>query len=58
MTATNHHGTGGLSKTYLGKTTAIVPPKFTNYGLINTVEDGKVTHIEKVTVKGSGALEL
>ena len=58
MTATNHHGTGGLSKTYLGKTTAIVPPKFTNYGLINTVEDGKVTHIEKVTVKESGALEL
>ena len=58
MTATNHHGTGGLSKTYLGKTAALVPPKFTNYKLINNVEDGKVKHIEKVTVKENGALEL
>ena len=45
MTATNHHGTGGLSKTYLGKTTALVPPKLTNYKLINNVEDGKVKQV-------------
>ena len=59
MTATNHHGTGGLSKTYLGETAALVPPDMTNYKLINTPkEDGGVNHIEKVTVKESGILEL
>ena len=36
MTATNHHGTGGLSKTYLGSTIKLVPPVTTNYKLINT----------------------
>lgn len=59
MTATNHHGTGGLSKTYLGETAALVPPDMTNYKLINTPkEDGGVNHIEKVTVKESSILEL
>ena len=36
MTATNHHGTGGLSQTYLGKTAKLTPPTTTNYKLINT----------------------
>ncbi len=35
MTATNHHGTGGLSQTYLGTTTVLVPPVTSNYNLIN-----------------------
>lgn len=44
MTATNHHGTGGLSKTYLGKAGGIVIPSITKYKLINypgsdTVQD-------------------
>lgn len=59
MTATNHHGTGGLSQTYLGETVSLVPPDMTNYKLINTPkEDGGVNHIEKVTVKKSDVLEL
>lgn len=50
MTATNHHGTGGLSQTYLGTTTSLVPPVIPNYKLINTPnESGELTnHIEKV----------
>lgn len=36
MTATNHHGTGGLSQVYIGSTTKLVPPVTTNYKLINT----------------------
>lgn len=39
MTATNHHGTGGLSQTYLGTTTKLTPPITTNYKLINTPND-------------------
>ncbi len=35
MTATNHHGTGGLSQTYLGATTKLTPPVTHNYKLIN-----------------------
>ena len=35
MTATNHHGTGELSKTYLGVVKDLVPPEITNYKLIN-----------------------
>lgn len=59
MTATNHHGTGELSKNYLGMTTNLVPPNHTSYKLINTPkEDGGVNHIEKVTVMKSGQLEL
>lgn len=59
MTATNHHGTGELSKTYLGETASLVPPDMTNYKLINTPkEDGGVNHIEKVTVKNSDKVEL
>lgn len=59
MTATNHHGTGELSRTYLGETASLVPPDMTNYKLINTPkEDGGVNHIEKVTVKNSDKVEL
>lgn len=36
MTATNHHGTGGLSQTYIGRTAKMTPPATTNYKLINT----------------------
>ncbi|MDU4890329.1 MAG: M60 family metallopeptidase [Clostridium sp.] len=36
MTATNHHGTGGLSQKYIGSTTILVPPVTTNYNLINS----------------------
>lgn len=36
MTATNHHGTGGLSQVYMGSTTKLIPPVTNNYKLINT----------------------
>ncbi|MBD7915937.1 hypothetical protein H9660_12350 [Clostridium sp. Sa3CUN1] len=36
MTATNHHGTGGLSKVYIGSTTKLIPPVTSNYKLINS----------------------
>lgn len=36
MTATNHHGTGGLSQVYMGETTSLKPPTTINYKLINT----------------------
>ena len=54
MTATNHHGTGGLSQTYLGKTAQINPPVIPNYKLINTANgSGELTnHIAKVELKG------
>lgn len=53
MTATNHHGTGGLSQVYLGSTTKLVPPVTTNYNLINTANGvGELTNnIEKVEFK-------
>lgn len=35
MTATNHHGTGGLSQVYMGSTIKLIPPVTTNYKLIN-----------------------
>ncbi|MBS5950526.1 MAG: M60 family metallopeptidase [Clostridium sp.] len=41
MTATNHHGTGGLSQTYLGATKGINPPKMSEYKLINRVVEGE-----------------
>lgn len=59
MTATNHHGTGELSKTYLGKTAKLVPPDMPGYKLINnTDKDGIVNNIQKVTVKNDPKLEL
>ena len=36
MTATNHHGTGGLSQTYIGATSKINPPATHNYKLIHS----------------------
>lgn len=50
MTATNHHGTGGLSKSYIGSTNSLVPPITTNYNLINSSngENELTNHIEKV----------
>ena len=39
MTATNHHGTGGLSKTYLGTTEKIKPAQMIKYGAINALKD-------------------
>ena len=51
MTATNHHGTGGLSKVYIGSTTKLIPPVTTNYNLINSPND-ITNHIEKVEYKG------
>lgn len=53
MTATNHHGTGGLSQVYIGSTAKLVPPVTTNYNRINT-ENGineLTNHIEKVEFK-------
>ena len=50
MTATNHHGTGGLSKTYLGTTTKLINPIVPNYKLINTPND-KTNHIVSAKVK-------
>lgn len=53
MTATNHHGTGGLSQVYMGSTTKLVPPKTTNYKLINTANGtNEITnHIESIEYK-------
>lgn len=53
MTATNHHGTGGLSQVYLGSTTKLVPPVTTNYNRINTEKgvNELTNHIEKVEFK-------
>ena len=50
MTATNHHGTGALSQTYIGSTISLEPPKTTNYKLINLPkgESELTEHIEKV----------
>ncbi|MBE6072592.1 MAG: hypothetical protein E7208_11635 [Clostridium butyricum] len=50
MTATNHHGTGGLSKSYIGSTANLVIPITTNYNLINSSngENELTNHIEKV----------
>ena len=50
MTATNHHGTGGLSKTYIGATTKLTPPVTHNYKLINSSNGvNEITnHIESV----------
>ncbi len=50
MTATNHHGTGGLSQVYIGSTTRLVPPVTTNYKLINTPNGtNEITqHIESI----------
>ena len=39
MTATNHHGTGGLSNTYLGTTESLKPATMIKYGAINTLKD-------------------
>ena len=52
MTATNHHGTGGLSKKYIGTTTKLIPPVTTNYNLINSPND-ITNHIEKVEYTGT-----
>ena len=53
MTATNHHGTGGLSQVYIGSTTKLIPPVTTNYNLINTGNGTNelTNHIEKVEFK-------
>lgn len=49
MTATNHHGTGGLSQTYLGRTEKLIEPTMTKYKMINKNSDRELTeHIEKV----------
>lgn len=50
MTATNHHGTGGLSQTYIGATSKINPPATHNYKLINSSKGvNEITnHIESV----------
>ncbi|MBE6054764.1 MAG: hypothetical protein E7212_12840 [Clostridium sartagoforme] len=51
MTATNHHGTGGLSQKYIGATTKLIPPVTTNYNLINSPND-ITNHIVKVEYPG------
>lgn len=53
MTATNHHGTGGLSQVYMGSTAKLTPPVTTNYKLINTPNGSTelTRHIEKVEYK-------
>lgn len=50
MTATNHLGTSGMSKGYVGKTTEMRIPKSPNYKLINTPtgENTLTSHIESV----------
>ena len=45
MTATNHHGTGELSKTYLGKAGGIVVPKVPSYKLINSPGSNAITDV-------------
>lgn len=52
MTATNHHGTGNLSRVYLGKTTALNPPSWSQYKAIN--KGGE--HIENVIVNNPSAI--
>lgn len=52
MTATNHHGTGDLSRVYLGKTTALTPPSWSQYKAINKGGD----HIVEVINKNSSAI--
>lgn len=54
MTATNHHGTGGLSQTYIGSTISLVAPETTNYNLINLPngENELTQHIESVEFLG------
>ncbi|MGL5692892.1 MAG: M60 family metallopeptidase [Peptostreptococcaceae bacterium] len=55
MTATNHHGTGGLSQTYLGKTSKLVEPNIPGYKLINkSSENGLTQNIENVEFGRSG----
>ena len=51
MTATNHHGTGGLSQKYIGSTTKLIAPITTNYKLINTPNDS-INHIENIEYMG------
>lgn len=50
MTATNHHGTGELSKSYLVATSKVNPPVTHNYKLINNPngENETTNHIESV----------
>lgn len=43
MTATNHHGTGGLSETYIGSTAKLLAPEMPNYNLINRPGNGDLT---------------
>lgn len=59
MTATNHHGTGGLSQRYLGTTAKLVPPVTPNYKLINTPNGvGSLTNnIEKVEFTQGGTTD-
>ena len=58
MTATNHHGTGELSQTYIGKTTSLVAPVIPNYNLINNSnEEGNLTnHIESVELRSNDSV--
>lgn len=57
MTATNHHGTGGLSQTYIGTTTKLTPPATHNYKLINSPNGVNETtkNIESVEFTGGNA---
>ena len=59
MTATNHHGTGGLSQTYVGTTAKLTPPVTTNYKLINSPNGVNKTtqHIESVEYKTGTATD-
>ena len=59
MTATNHHGTGGLSQTYVGTTAKLKPPVTTSYKLINTSNGVNETtqHISSVEYKTGTATD-
>ncbi len=59
MTATNHHGTGGLSQVYIGSTTKLIPPVTPNYKVINDAnEPGELTdHITDVEYGGNYSVD-
>lgn len=59
MTATNHHGTGELSESYLIKTAAIKEPQMPKYKLINTDSDSGLTnHIVNVDTAKSDKTDI
>ena len=59
MTATNHHGTGGLSNIYMGETVSLKAPETNDYKLINTPNgvDELTNHIVSVEYQKGEAID-